>query len=80
MASAIYNLEPLTKGKVVLHTTLGDIEVELWPKEAPKARSRLVPAPRHASGDPLPVPPRASAPRCRTRPTRTSPASHTPAT
>ena len=34
--SQVYNLEPPTKGKVVLHTTHGDIEIELWPKEAPK--------------------------------------------
>jgi cyclophilin family peptidyl-prolyl cis-trans isomerase len=36
--SQIYNLEPPTKGKVVLHTTHGDIEIELWPKEAPKVQ------------------------------------------
>jgi peptidyl-prolyl cis-trans isomerase SDCCAG10 len=36
--SQVYNLEPPTKGKVVLHTTHGDIEIELWPKEAPKVR------------------------------------------
>eukprot|EP00892_Ulva_mutabilis_P004873 jgi/Ulvmu1/2758/UM014_0216.1 len=35
--SQVYNLEPPTKGQVVLRTTYGDIEVELWPKEAPKA-------------------------------------------
>lgn len=34
--SQVYDLEPPTKGKVLLHTTHGDIEVELWPKEAPK--------------------------------------------
>ncbi|PNH05318.1 Peptidyl-prolyl cis-trans isomerase CWC27 [Tetrabaena socialis] len=34
--SNIYNLEPPTKGKVILHTSLGDLEIELWPKEAPK--------------------------------------------
>jgi len=37
--SSIYNLEPPTKGKVILKTTLGDIEIELWPKEAPKVVS-----------------------------------------
>ena len=36
--STVYNLEPATKGKAVLHTTHGDIEIELWPKEAPKVR------------------------------------------
>eukprot|EP01100_Stratorugosa_tubuloviscum_P008424 TRINITY_DN3516_c0_g2_i1.p1 TRINITY_DN3516_c0_g2~~TRINITY_DN3516_c0_g2_i1.p1 ORF type:complete len:464 (-),score=196.36 TRINITY_DN3516_c0_g2_i1:70-1461(-) len=28
--------EPITKGKVVLKTTLGDIDIELWSKETPK--------------------------------------------
>lgn len=40
--SAIYNHEPPTKGKLVLHTTLGDIEIELWPKEAPKVTSIIM--------------------------------------
>ncbi|TIB93288.1 cyclophilin-like protein [Wallemia mellicola] len=35
--SSIYNLEPYTNGKVVLQTTVGDIELELWGKECPKA-------------------------------------------
>ena len=35
--SAIYILEPPTTGKVVLSTTKGDIDIELWCKEAPKA-------------------------------------------
>ncbi|ONI33154.1 hypothetical protein PRUPE_1G408500 [Prunus persica] len=35
--SSIYVLEPPTKGKVVLQTTHGPLDVELWPKEAPKA-------------------------------------------
>lgn len=34
--SSAYNLEPPTKGKVILKTSLGDLEIELWPKEAPK--------------------------------------------
>ena len=38
--SSVYNTEPPTKGMVVLHTTLGDIQLELWSKEAPKARPR----------------------------------------
>ncbi|KAG0035169.1 hypothetical protein BGZ81_000090 [Podila clonocystis] len=35
--SNIYLLEPHTSGKVILHTSNGDIAIELWPKEAPKA-------------------------------------------
>lgn len=31
--SNIYHLEPPTKGKVVLHTTFGDVDVELWARE-----------------------------------------------
>lgn len=40
--SAVYNLEPPTTGKVVLKTTAGDIDIELWPKEAPKAVRNFV--------------------------------------
>lgn len=40
--SQIYNTEPPTKGKVVLHTSFGDLDVELWPKEAPKAVRNFV--------------------------------------
>nr|CAH7751722.1 unnamed protein product [Callosobruchus chinensis]CAH7762235.1 unnamed protein product [Callosobruchus chinensis] len=35
--SNIYILEPPTSGKVLLKTTVGDIDIELWSKEAPKA-------------------------------------------
>ncbi|XP_036063298.1 spliceosome-associated protein CWC27 homolog isoform X2 [Onychomys torridus] len=35
--SNIYIQEPPTNGKVLLKTTAGDIDVELWSKEAPKA-------------------------------------------
>ncbi|KAG5874027.1 hypothetical protein JTB14_032003 [Gonioctena quinquepunctata] len=35
--SNIYILEPPTSGKVLLKTTVGDIDIELWAKEAPKA-------------------------------------------
>lgn len=35
--SNIYNLEPPTNGKVILITTLGEIEIELWSKECPLA-------------------------------------------
>lgn len=40
--SNIYNLEPPTKGKVLLKTSLGDLEIELWAKEAPKACRNFV--------------------------------------
>jgi peptidyl-prolyl cis-trans isomerase SDCCAG10 len=35
--SSVYISEPPTKGKVVMHTSMGDIEIELWSKEAPLA-------------------------------------------
>ncbi|CAJ0608630.1 unnamed protein product [Cylicocyclus nassatus] len=35
--STQYINEPLTTGKVILHTTAGDIEIELWTKECPLA-------------------------------------------
>jgi peptidyl-prolyl cis-trans isomerase SDCCAG10 len=35
--SNIYHTEPPTQGKVLLKTTYGDIDIELWPKEAPLA-------------------------------------------
>ncbi|KAG5179623.1 cyclophilin-type peptidyl-prolyl cis-trans isomerase [Tribonema minus] len=35
--SNVYHTEPPTSGKVLLRTTYGDIDVELWPKEAPRA-------------------------------------------
>lgn len=34
--SNIYIQEPQTFGKVLLKTTVGDIDVELWTKECPK--------------------------------------------
>ncbi|KAJ3328292.1 Peptidyl-prolyl isomerase cwc27 [Blyttiomyces sp. JEL0837] len=40
--SYAYVTEPPTKGKVVMSTTLGDLEIELWPKEAPKATRNFV--------------------------------------
>ncbi|KAG0377095.1 Peptidyl-prolyl isomerase cwc27 [Mortierella sp. AD032] len=40
--SNIYLLEPHSNGKVILHTTYGDISIELWPKEAPKACRNFV--------------------------------------
>lgn len=40
--SSVYVLEPPTKGKVVIHTTYGAIDIELWPKEAPKAVRNFV--------------------------------------
>ncbi len=35
--SQVYHTEPPTQGKVLLKTTAGDIDIELWPKEAPLA-------------------------------------------
>ncbi|WKX94033.1 hypothetical protein Q1695_011358 [Nippostrongylus brasiliensis] len=35
--STQYINEPVTSGKVILHTTVGDIEIELWTKECPLA-------------------------------------------
>ncbi|KAL7592915.1 hypothetical protein Lser_V15G33691 [Lactuca serriola] len=40
--SSIYVSEPPTKGKVVLQTNYGAIDIELWPKEAPKAVRNFV--------------------------------------
>lgn len=40
--STIYVLEPPTKGKVIVNTTHGPIDIELWPKEAPKAVRNFV--------------------------------------
>ena len=35
--SSVYITEPPTHGKVLLHTTAGDVDIELWPREAPLA-------------------------------------------
>ncbi|XKL65346.1 hypothetical protein PGB90_008766 [Kerria lacca] len=40
--SNIYIQEPPTKGKVLLVTTFGDIDIELWSREAPKACRNFV--------------------------------------
>eukprot|EP00794_Sanderia_malayensis_P007940 gene7940-8795_t len=40
--SNIYIQEPPTNGKVLLKTSVGDIDVELWSKEAPKACRNFV--------------------------------------
>jgi Cyclophilin type peptidyl-prolyl cis-trans isomerase/CLD len=40
--SSVYHTEPPTHGKVLLRTTYGDIDIELWPKEAPKACRNFV--------------------------------------
>lgn len=40
--SQIYHTEPGTQGKVVLKTNHGDIDIELWPKEAPLACRNFV--------------------------------------
>lgn len=38
----MYVLEPPTRGKVILRTTEGPVDIELWPKEAPKAVRNFV--------------------------------------
>ena len=38
----VYNNEPATTGKVVLHTSVGPLDVELWGKEAPRACRNFV--------------------------------------
>ncbi|OAD58434.1 Peptidyl-prolyl cis-trans isomerase CWC27 like protein [Eufriesea mexicana] len=40
--SNIYMQEPTTKGKVVMKTTVGDIELELWAKETAKAYRNFI--------------------------------------
>ena len=37
MASTVYLTEPPTKGKVLLRTSVGDVDIELWSREAPYA-------------------------------------------
>ncbi|KAJ1637956.1 peptidyl-prolyl cis-trans isomerase SDCCAG10-like protein [Pavlovales sp. CCMP2436] len=37
-----YSTEPITNGKLILQTSLGPIDIELWPKEAPKACRNFV--------------------------------------
>jgi len=40
--STAYSLEPQTEGKVIMHTTKGEIAIELWAKECPKAVRNFV--------------------------------------
>ncbi|KAA8546235.1 hypothetical protein F0562_003026 [Nyssa sinensis] len=40
--SSVYVSEPPTKGKVIVKTTYGSLDIELWPKEAPKAVRNFV--------------------------------------
>lgn len=42
LATQVYQLEPPTHGKVLLSTTFGEVEIELWPKEAPRAVRNFV--------------------------------------
>lgn len=35
-------VEPVTKGRLTLHTTAGDILIDLWPQQAPKAVRNIV--------------------------------------
>jgi cyclophilin family peptidyl-prolyl cis-trans isomerase len=49
MCAQVYNLEPPTDGKVVFHTSYGDIDIELWPKEAPLACRNFIQVGRTAA-------------------------------
>ncbi|OEH75994.1 putative cyclophilin [Cyclospora cayetanensis] len=40
--SEVYANEPATSGKVVLHTTMGPLDVELWAREAPRTTRSFV--------------------------------------
>lgn len=40
--SYAYTSEPATNGKIILNTSAGELEIELWPKEAPKACRNFV--------------------------------------
>ncbi len=40
--SEVYVREPPTKGKVVIHTSKGDLDVELWANECPKTCRNFV--------------------------------------
>lgn len=40
--SEVYVHEPSTRGKVVLHTSVGELDIELWSKECPKACRNFV--------------------------------------
>ena len=40
--SNMYITEPPTSGKVLLRTSVGDVDIELWPREAPKACRNFV--------------------------------------
>ena len=40
--SNIYMTEPPTSGKLLLSTSKGDIEIDLWAKETPKACRNII--------------------------------------
>jgi len=40
--TSVYQLEPPTSGKVVLKTSMGDIDIELWTVETPKAARNFI--------------------------------------
>lgn len=40
--SQAYSLEPQTEGKVIIYTTRGEVAIELWAKECPKAVRNFV--------------------------------------
>lgn len=52
--SNIYHTEPATHGKVLLHTSFGDIDIELWGKECPKASRNFIQHAMEGVSSPLP--------------------------
>ena len=40
--SHVYALAPTTEGKIVLNTTLGSLDIELWAKQAPRTCRNFV--------------------------------------
>ena len=40
--SSVYSQEPPTSGKVILKTTFGELEIELWTIEAPRASRNFI--------------------------------------
>lgn len=40
--SSVYATEPPTEGKIILHTSLGPLDVELWTKQAPLATKNFI--------------------------------------
>lgn len=63
----VYSTEPSTNGKVVLKTSVGPLDVETWPREAPKAVRNFIQLCLGA-GYPLQAPARRRASRDASRP------------